>query len=149
METQRQICTFYIDEHYLGVPVEKVQEVVYSREMTRVPLAHPAVRGLVNLRGQLLTTIDLRCRLNLPQATGDCRQVNVILRSQDSIVALLVDAMGDVLKLDETLLETPPETLDPFIRRLIQGVYKLDKRLLLILDTENTVDLSDKTISTG
>ncbi|MCH6551840.1 MAG: chemotaxis protein CheW, partial [Planctomycetes bacterium] len=71
---------------YLGVPVEIVQEVFYSREMTRVPLAHPAVRGLVNLRGQLLTTIDLRCRLNLPEATGDCRQVNVVLRSQDGIV---------------------------------------------------------------
>ena len=154
METQRQICTFTLDEHYFGVPVEKVQEIVYSREMTRVPLAHPAVRGLVNLRGQLLTTIDLRCRLNLgeatggPQATGDRRQVNVVLRSQDGIVALLVDAMGDVLELDETLFETPPETLDPFIRRLIEGVYKLDERLLLILDTENTVDLTDKTIST-
>ena len=149
MESLRQICTFYLDEHFLGVPVEKVQEVVYSREMTRVPLAHPAVRGLVNLRGQLLTTIDLRYRLNLPEATGDRPQVSIVLRSQDGLVALLVDAMGDVLELDRELFETPPETLDPLIRRLIEGAYKLDGRLLLILDTENIIDLSDKTISTG
>lgn len=119
----------------------QVQEVIRTQQMTRVPLAPRAVRGLINLRGQIVTAIDLRERLGLEPFGGDRHPMNVVVRTDEGAVSLLVDEIGDVLDTEESDYEAPPETLPAAARDLIRGVYKLPGRLLLILDTEKTLAL--------
>jgi purine-binding chemotaxis protein CheW len=143
MADEHQYCTFYVDGHYFGLDVLKVQEIIRFQEMTRVPLAPPVVRGLINLRGQIVTAIDLRRRLELNERPADQLPLNVVVQTDDGTVSLLVDEIGDVLEVSEKLFESPPETLKGTARELIRGAYKLPDRLLLILDAERTVNLTD------
>jgi purine-binding chemotaxis protein CheW len=137
---ERQYCTFFLGGHYFGIDVLMVQEVIRYQEMTRVPLAPAVVRGLINLRGQIVTAIDLRRRLELPDRPDGELPVNVVVQTDDGAVSLLVDEIGDVLQVPEETFEQPPETLRGPARDLIRGAYKLDGRLLLILDTERAVN---------
>jgi purine-binding chemotaxis protein CheW len=137
----KQFATFHLHGLFLGVDVLKVQEVIRYQEMTPVPIAPPMIRGLINLRGQIITAIDLRRRLDLPDRSGDQLPMNVVIRTDDGGVSLLVDEIGDVVEVNESLFETVPETLSGSARDLLEGVYKLDGRLLLILDTERTANL--------
>jgi purine-binding chemotaxis protein CheW len=141
MGGDRQYCTFYVEDHYFGLDVLDVQEVIRYQEMTSVPLAPPVVRGLINLRGQIITAIDLRRRLELNDRPAGELPVNVVVHTDDGAVSLLVDDIGDVLDVPETAFERPPETLRGTARELIRGAYKLPDRLLLILDTERTITL--------
>jgi purine-binding chemotaxis protein CheW len=141
---RRQFCSFFLDGLRFGVDVQQVQEVVPYQEMTRVPLAPPTVRGLLNLRGQIVTGIDLRRRLELPERSTDSRPMNVVLRGEDSPVSFLVDVVGEVLEVAEEACQRPPETLSPRIRDLIQGVYPLEDELLLVLDIARTLDLDSE-----
>jgi purine-binding chemotaxis protein CheW len=145
MSSNLQFCTFYVDGLFLGVDVLRVQEVIRFQEMTRVPLASPMVSGLINLRGQIVTAIDLRRRLSLTDRPADQLPMNVVVRTEDGAVSLLVDDIGDVLEVDESTFERPPETLAGAARQIVQGVYKLKDRLLLVIDTEQTVELHGKT----
>jgi purine-binding chemotaxis protein CheW len=142
MADERQYCTFYVAGHYLGLDVLRVQEIIRHQEMTRVPLAPPVVRGLINLRGQIVTAIDLRQRLGLGDRPAGPPPLNVVVRTDDGAVSLLVDEVGDVLEVSEGLFERPPETLKGPARDLIRGAYKLPGRLLLVLDTERAVDVT-------
>src|SRR5271166_2165306 len=103
MADGHQYCTFYVDGHYFGIDVLKVQEIIRYQEMTRVPLAPPVVQGLINLRGQIVTAIDLRRRLEMKDRPADQLPLNVVVQTDDGAVSLLVDEIGDVLQLDETL----------------------------------------------
>lgn len=141
MNESKQFCTFLIDGLYFGVEVLKVQEVIRYQQMTRVPLASRTLRGLINLRGQIVTAIDLRHRLELPPRNSDELPMNVVVRTDDGAVSLLVDEIGDVVEIQDDVFERPPETLRGIARELVIGVYKLKERLLLILDTEKTVNL--------
>ena len=140
-DQKRQFCTFYLDGLFFGVDVLQVQEIIRHQEMTRVPLAPIEVEGLINLRGDIVTAIDLRRRLRLPDRASDAEPTNVVVRDKESAVALLVDEIGDVLEVDEETFEPTPETLDTTVRELITGVYKLDGRLLHVLDTDRAVAL--------
>lgn len=143
MLTSRQFCTFFLDDQCFGLDVLSVQEIVRHQPLTFVPLAHPIVRGLINLRGQIVTAIDLRQRLSLaPRAEGH-ESVNVVVQTDDGAVSLLVDEIGDVLEVNEEHFERPPETLQGATRDLIQGAYKLTDRLLVILDPQLIVSLPD------
>src|SRR6516162_9454124 len=148
MEHEKQYCTFFVAGHYFGLDVLCVQEVIRYQEMTRVPLAPPVVRGLINLRGQIVTAIDLRRRLDLADRPAEQLPVNVVVQTDDGAVSLLVDEIGDVLQVPEKSFERPPETLKGTARELIRGAYKLQDRLLLILDTERTVSLTSSPNST-
>ena len=141
MSDERQYCTFYANGMYFGIWVREVQEVLLYQDMVRVPLASPVVRGLINLRGQIVTAIDLRRRLGLPDGPADVDPMNVVVRTDDGAVSLLVDEIGDVVEVDEKTFEATPETLTGRARELIEGVYKLDGQLLLILDAARTIDL--------
>ena len=136
---KNQFCTFLLDGHFFGVEVHKVQEVIRYLEMTRVPLASHVVQGLINLRGQIVTAIDLRRRLELAERPADRLPMNVVVRGDDGAMSLLVDEIGDVVEVQEDTFERPPETLNGVARDLIRGAYKLKDRLLLMLDTEKTV----------
>ncbi len=142
MNGQLQFCTFYLDGLFFGVEVLQVQEVIRYQTMTRVPLAPPVVSGLINLRGQIVTAIDLRRRLGLAERSADRLPMNVVIRTDDGAVSFLVDEIGDVLDVDDSAFERPPETMTGPARDLIRGVYKLSDRLLLILDIERAVSLS-------
>lgn len=142
MSLSQQFCTFYLGEQCYGLDVLKVQEVIRSQPLTRVPLAHPAVRGLINLRGQIVTAIDLRRRLDLPELSGNNEPVNIVLQTDDGAVSLLVDDIGDVLEVSQEQFELPPETLQGAAREFIQGAYKLSDRLLVILDPERIVSIT-------
>ena len=142
MNTNRQFCTFYLNNLFFGVEVHKVQEVIRYQEMTRVPLASGVVQGLINLRGQIVTAIDLRRRIGLPARAEGQLPMNVVVRTDDGPMSLLVDEIGDVLEVDETAFERPPETLQGVARELIRGAYKLRDRLLLTMDTAKAVQFS-------
>ena len=141
MAGEQQLCTFYADGLYFGIDVREVQEVLQYQDMVRVPLASSVVRGLINLRGQIVTAIDLRRRLDLPERDADVDPMNVVVRSDDGAVSLLVDEIGDVVEVDERSFERPPENLRGRARDLIEGVYKLDGELLLVLDAQRAIDL--------
>lgn len=132
--TRQQFCTFSVEGLHLAVAVSRVQEVIRHQELTRVPTAPPVVRGLINLRGQIVAAIDLRRRLELRPLADDDRPMNVVIRSDDGAVSLLVDEIGEVLELPGGDPEPPPETVSPAIRELITGIYQLRDRLLLVLD---------------
>lgn len=141
MIEERQFCTFFLDELFFGVRVEKVQEIIRYQEMTRVPLAPPVVGGLINLRGQIVTAIDLRRRLELSDRPSHHLPLNVIARTQEETISLLVDEIGDVLEVPDEDFERPPDTLIGKVRELIEGTYKLKDCLLLVLDVEKVADL--------
>ena len=139
MSKPRQFCTFYLDRALFGVEVHKVQEVLRDQEMTPVPLAPEVVRGLINLRGQIVTAIDLRRRLARGPRESGGRSMNVVLRTEEGAVSLLVDEIGDVVEVDDSVLERPPENLRGVSRELISRVAKLERELLLLLDTDKVL----------
>jgi purine-binding chemotaxis protein CheW len=139
----QQVCTFFVDSQFFGVPVEQVQEVIRFQEMTRVPLVSRAIRGLINLRGQIVVAVDLRRRLRAPERAEGQLPMNVVVRTAEGAVSLLVDEIGDVLEVRDDTFERPPETLQSTSRELVLGVHKLPNKLLLILDTEKAVDGPD------
>ncbi|MBM3989509.1 MAG: chemotaxis protein CheW [Planctomycetes bacterium] len=139
MSTSRQFCTFYLDRALFGVEVHRVQEVLRDQEMTAVPLAPEVVRGLINLRGQIVTAIDLRRRLDRGPRESSGRSMNVVLRTEGGAVSLLVDEIGDVVEVDDAILERPPENLRGVARGLISKVAKLENELLLLLDADKVL----------
>jgi purine-binding chemotaxis protein CheW len=138
--SSRQYATFEVDEQLFGVPVAIVQEVLSFSEYTPVPLAPKAVGGLFNLRGQVIAAVDLRVQLGLPPRDLDGPAMNVIVRTEDESVSLLVDRIGEVVDLHEDAFEPPPDTLHGPTRELINGAFKLDGRLMLALDTARATD---------
>lgn len=143
MSDTRQLCTFSLDGLLFGVEVVNVQEVLRYQHMTKVPLASSMVRGLINLRGQIVTAIDMRARLGLAALGGDHQPMNVVLCTADGVVSLLVDEIGDVLDLNGRDFERAPETLAGVFRDVVAGVYKLEAGLLLLLNVERIVALAD------
>jgi purine-binding chemotaxis protein CheW len=154
--SRQLVCTFSLAGNTFGVPVAQVQEVIRSLEITPVPLAPPAVRGMLNLRGQIVTAIDLRRRLHLGDRGADDRKTNyrgandhrtndqpmhVVVPTRDGPVSLLVDDVGDVIEVARDAAEPPPETIDAAVRPLVEGVYQLPDRLLLVLDVDRASDV--------
>src|SRR3954470_332547 len=137
--TSGQLATFRLDGDLYGVEVEHVQEVLRSQNLTRVPLAPPAVAGLINLRGQVVTAIELRERLGRPPRPQGTDAVVIVVRLQGEAVSLLVDSIADVVDVEAGDFEAPPDTLDGQARELIRGAYKLDGQLLLALDVQKAV----------
>jgi purine-binding chemotaxis protein CheW len=142
MTTSQQFCTFTLDRYFFGVEVHRVQEVIRYQDMTRVPIAPAEVSGLINLRGQIVTALDLRRRLGLAPRPEGTLPMNVVARTEEGVVSFLVDEIGDVLEVSPDLLERPPENLDRSVHGLLTGVYKLEGRLLLILDSERAAEVS-------
>ena len=139
----KQFCTFYLDNLFFGISVLDVQEIIRYQDMTSVPLSPAVVEGLINLRGQIVTAIDMRRRLELPERDPETEPINVIIQTDDdSTASLLVDEIGDVIEVSEDLFERPPDTLKGTARELIEGAYKLEDTLLLVLNTTKTLDIS-------
>ena len=148
MAQTHQFCTFYLDKLMFGVELEKVQEVIRYLEITEIPLASRVVSGLMNLRGQIVMGVDLRRRLNLADRPEETPPMNVVIRSGDGAVSLLVDYIGDVVEVTEESFERPPETLQGKVREVILGVHKLDKQLMHVLNTEKACEVA-VTVASG
>lgn len=137
-----QMCTFWVDGLYFGLQVEHVQEVLRYQQLTVVPCAPDAVHGLINLRGQIVTALDLRCRLGLPPRPEGELPMNVIVRSRGEVVSLLVDDIGDVIDTTEVSLQPTPANLPPTVQDVVGGVLPLPGSILLVVDAERAVDVS-------
>jgi purine-binding chemotaxis protein CheW len=140
-----QLSTFHVGKYLFGVDVSLVQEVVRLQQMTPVPLASAEIAGLINLRGEVLTAIDLRARLGLPPRDADfstgSEPVNVVVRVDDEPVSLLVDEIGGVLEVSQVPFEQTPSTVDERVRDLLLGAYTLPDRLLLALNARRVLDV--------
>lgn len=134
-----QYCTFVLAGHLFGIDVGEVQEVVLAQEMTRVPLAPGIVRGLINLRGQIVMALDLRHRLALPPRDDEGQPINLVVRSDHGAVSLLIDEIRDVVTVDDQCFEPTPDTVEGAVREVLHGVYKLEGQLLLVLDKDQVL----------
>lgn len=135
MSATQTFCTFWLDRQLFGIDVARVQEVLGPQPMTRVPLAPSHVRGLLHLRGQVVTALDLRARLAMPPLRSE-DYMNVVLRQVSRPTGLLVDSVGDVVEFDAASCTSPPPHLAPALLEMVAGVYPLPEQLLLSIDVE-------------
>ena len=132
----RQFATFSVAGARYGIDVLRVQEALRAQASTTVPLAPPGITGLVNLRGQVVMLLDLRTRLGLGPLADDADPMMIVVEVDGEPISLLVDEIGDVIDVDDSQFETPPDTLPAALRDVILGAYKLDEGLLLALDVD-------------
>ena len=138
VETE-QFVTLTIEGQLFGVPVMTVQDVLAPQKITPIPLASEEVAGALNLRGRIVTAIDVRRRLNLPprKEDGDC--MYVVVEHGVELYSLMIDSVGEVLSLPVDRFEPPPATLDERWRGVSGGVYRLEDELLVVLDVNNLI----------
>ena len=136
-----QVCTFWVDGLFLGIAVEQVQEVLRGQPMTPVPRAPDAVRGLINLRGQIVAAVDLRRRLGL-SLDGQDEPLNVIVNSHGEVVSLLVDDIGDVLDTQGLSVVPVPTNLPAPVLEVVTGALPLPGSILLLVDADHAIDAS-------
>lgn len=137
-----QYATFTLADDLYGVEVERVQEVLRHQQFTPVPQAPAAVGGLINLRGQVVTAVDLRTVLGLERRDTGKEPMNVVVRVGGEAVSLLVDFIGGVVNVSEDQFERPPDTLRGKQRDFIRGAYKLEDRLLMALDVDRVSEIN-------
>ncbi|MBD2595154.1 chemotaxis protein CheW [Nostoc spongiaeforme FACHB-130] len=145
--TEQQLCTFWLNKTYFGIDVRHVQEVIRPQAITPVPLTPPDICGLINLRGQIITVIDLQQRLDMgeparrnlePEASPG---FNIVVSSDHEVVSLLVDDVGDVLEFPENTFQPPPASLKGRMRDILAGAYPLAAGFLLVVDTEKILNV--------
>jgi len=140
-ENLEDFVTFIIKGQMFGIPVLKVQDILTTDKIASIPLAPPEVKGSINLRGRIVTVIDVRVRLGLEKRDENERGMGVTVEQQNELYTLLVDDVGDVVGLSAENYEDNPSTLDPLWREFAVGVYRLEKRLMVVLDVERLLDL--------
>jgi len=149
MGASQKYSTFYLNGICFGVAVERVQEVMEFQEITAVPLAPAALPGIINLRGQIIATIDLKTRLELCGGETAGPAMMIVLRTSEGPMNLVVDRIGNVIDVDPEQFEKPTETLKPAVRAATTHVCKLEDRLLLVLDTEEIIRLPEEREESG
>jgi len=131
--------TFTIANQLFGIPVLKVQDVLSSHNITRIPLAPPEIAGSLNLRGRIVTAMDVRLRLGLP-ARNRKASMSIVAEHEGELYSLMVDSVGEVLALKGSAWERNPPTLEPKFREYSLGIYRLDEKLLVVLDVNRLLD---------
>ena len=134
--------TFVIEGQLFGIPVLKVQDVLSAHRITRIPMAPPEIAGSLNLRGRIVTALDVRCRVGLEPLMDRSESMSIVVEHEGELYSLLVDAVGEVLALSEASFERNPPTLDPRFAAYSQGIYRLDEQLLVVLDVQSLLDYS-------
>jgi purine-binding chemotaxis protein CheW len=139
-----EFVTANVAGQLFGLPILRVQDVFAPDRLTRVPLAPPEIAGLINLRGRIVTLIDMRRRFELTGAASDYAAMAIGVESHGESYGLLVDSVGEVLKLDEAEREPNPVNLDPRLAQVSVGIHRLHKQLLVILDVDRVLAIADK-----
>lgn len=137
-----QLCGFKIGNGYYAIPVLEVQEVVKPQPITKVPLSPEYIDGLINLRGQVVTSINLRTLFDIEGEQPE-EFMNVIVRSNESLYSLVVDEILDVMDVPKDCYEDTPDTLEPRVKKYIEGVYKLKEKLLISLSLEKLLNIEE------
>jgi purine-binding chemotaxis protein CheW len=140
LDYANQYVSFFIDRQLLGIPVNAVQEVLNPQAISPVPLARAEISGLLNLRGQIVTAVNLRRRLALPDLDRDTEGMNVVVRHLGESFSLQVDDVGDVINVSGTALEAAPSTLDAHWKTVTTGVFRLDEQLFVILNVASLLN---------
>jgi purine-binding chemotaxis protein CheW len=139
-----EYVTATVGGQLFGLPISRVQDVFAPDRLTRVPLAPPEIAGLLNLRGRIVTAIDLRRRLGLEALAGAAPRMAVGVEWKGESYGLLIDVIGEVLKLPTSGREDNPVNLDPGLARVSAGVHRLDGKLLVILDVDRVLDIAPR-----
>lgn len=135
--------SFRLGGQWLGLPVVLAQEVLATQRISPVPLATPEVAGFLNLRGQIVTAVDLRVRLGLPPRGEGEAAMNIVVRDGDELFSFLVDEVGDVVEVADARVEDVPATLDECWKACCEGVVRMDRGLLLVMNTEELLRFGD------
>jgi purine-binding chemotaxis protein CheW len=137
-----QFCTFYLNDTRFGMNIKDIQEIIRHQIPIRVPLANPEICGLINLRGQIVTVLDLKQRLKIGEESDEDHSIeyNIVVHSRDDVVSLQIDRLDDILELSRDQFEPPPATLQGTLRQFLQGAYKLADGFLLVLDPDKVLD---------
>jgi purine-binding chemotaxis protein CheW len=138
----QEFVTVMIAGQLFGIPVLTVQDVLGPQRITRIPLAQPEVAGALNLRGRIVTAIDVRRRLNLPPRPPELKGMSVVVEHRGEPYSLMIDSVGEVMSLPNDSFERNPPTLNPRWRDVSNGIYRLDGRLLVVLDVERLLQFS-------
>jgi purine-binding chemotaxis protein CheW len=136
-----EYVTVTIGDHLFGLPISRVQDVFVPERLTRVPLAPPEVAGILNLRGRVVTAIDMRTRLDLGSRPKDRPAMAIGIEFRNESYGLLVDAVGEVMALRDSACEAKPANLDPRLNKVAAGIYRLDGHLMVVLDVDRVLDI--------
>jgi purine-binding chemotaxis protein CheW len=144
---QNEYVTAMIGGQLFGLPIQGVQDVFLPERITRVPMAPPEIAGVLNLRGRIVTLIDMRCRLGLGERTDGGVSMAIGVEARGESYGLLIDSVGEVLKLDADTREPNPINLDPRLTRVSAGIHRLDGQLLLVVDIDRVLDIGGPAIA--
>ena len=141
---KNDFVTIWLDGQMCGIPVLEVQDVLSKQVITRIPRSPDAVAGVLNLRGQIVTAIDLRKRLKLKDRDEGAEEMNIVIEYQGEPYSLIIDKVGDVLSLLDDDYEKNPVTLEVCWQEVSNGIFRLEKELLVILDIDKLLSFSDE-----
>jgi purine-binding chemotaxis protein CheW len=142
-----EYVTAMIGGQLFGMPIQRVQDVFLPERLTRVPLAPPEIAGVLNLRGRIVTLIDMRCRLGLDERADGGPSMAIGVEARGESYGLLIDSVGEVFKLDDAAREPNPINLDPRLARVSAGIYRLDGQLLMVVDVDRVLDIAGAAIA--
>lgn len=143
-QAEQVFVTVYVEGQLFGIPVERVQDILIPEKIARIPLAPPEVAGSINLRGRIVTVIDVRTRLGLSKRKGKGNIMCVTVEQGAELYSLMVDSVGNVLNLQIRNIESNPSTLDPRWRGISAGVVRLQEELLIVLDVDAFLSFGDR-----
>ncbi len=143
----KEYVTAVIGGQLFGLPILNVQDVFLPERLTRVPLAPAEIAGVLNLRGRIVTLVDMRRLLGLSEREQDAAVMAIGVETRGESYGLLIDSVGEVLKLDEAAREPAPINLDPRLSRVCAGIYRLDGQLLVVLDVDRVLDIGSAPIA--
>ena len=146
-ELMTEYVTVTIGDHMFGLPIFRVQDVFAPDRLTRVPLAPPEVAGILNLRGRVVTAIDMRARLDLPARAAGAPVMAIGIEMKGESYGLLVDAVGEVMQLRNAACEAKPANLDPRLSRVAAGIYRLEGQLMVVLDVDRVLDIKNGAVA--
>jgi purine-binding chemotaxis protein CheW len=145
--TITEYVTALIGGQLFGLPISRVQDVFIPERLTRVPLASPDVAGVLNLRGRIVTAVDMRSRLGLPKREGGRPPMAIGVDLRGESYGLLIDSVGEVLKLADDSREVNPVNLDPRLTRMAAGIHRLDGQLMVVLDVDRVLEIAPEVLA--
>ena len=137
-----EYVTAMIGGQLFGLPIARVQDVFIPERLTRVPLASPDVAGVLNLRGRIVTAVDMRSRLGLPKRERERPPMAIGVDLRGESYGLLIDSVGEVLKLADDSREVNPVNLDPRLTKMAAGIHRLDGQLMVVLDVDRVLEIA-------